>query len=327
MTITGTSSARKTGIYLIDASIYIFQAHFSPYVECYAAQGKDLSAVFGFAQFLFQFLRRTTPTHVAVARDESLQTGFRHQLHCAYKSNRELPDENLKRQLDACGLIAQALGLADFASSEFEADDILGTLAGKAQGWFPADTEICIVSRDKDLAQLLKDERCYLWDYSGNRKRYRDDVALTWGVNPEQFPDYLGLVGDAVDVIGGIPGVGPVKAKALLNEFGSLQGIYDRLSEVADLPVRGFKQLAVLLETHKESAFLSRQLATIICEVAEGQESFASAQMADLQVAPPKETLFTEILTELDFKHSEADRLLYQFKQLENRHNESLTPN
>ncbi|MFT4861319.1 MAG: DNA polymerase-1 [Pseudohongiellaceae bacterium] len=321
MTITATSTAKKTGIYLIDASIYIFQAHFSPYVECYGTGEKDLSAVFGFTQFLFQFLRRTTPRYVAVARDESLQTGFRHQLHCAYKSNRELPDENLKRQLDACGLIAQSLGLADFASAEFEADDILGTLAKKAQGWFPSDAEICIVSRDKDLSQLLKDERCYLWDYSGNRKRYRDDVVLAYGVSPEQFADYLGLVGDAVDVISGIPGVGPVKARALLNEFGSLQGIYDRLSEVAGLPVRGFKQLAVILEAHKEAAFLSRQLATIVCEVAEGQERFASTQMADLQVRPPNESLFSEILNELDFKHSEADRLLYQFKQLESRHN------
>ena len=317
MTISGTTANKKTGIYLIDASIYIFQSHFSPYVECYGADEEDLSALFGFTQFLFQFLRRTTPSYVAVARDESLQTGFRHQLHPQYKSNRELPDENLKRQLDACGLVAQALGLADFASDKFEADDILGTLANKAQEWFSNDREICIVSKDKDLAQLLKDERCYLWDYSGNKKRYRDDVVLNYGVTPEQFADYLGLVGDAVDVISGIPGIGPVKAIALLKEFGSLQGIYDRLSDVSNLSLRGVKQLPLLLETHREAAFLSMQLATIICEVDDNSEKFASAQLSDLTVARPNETLFTEILTDLGFKNSEADRLLYQFGKLD----------
>jgi 5'-3' exonuclease len=313
MTVSGIPPVKKTGVYLIDASIYIFQAHFSPYVECSGADEEDLSALFGFTQFLFQFLRRTTPTHVAVARDESLQTGFRHQLHPQYKSNRELPDANLKRQLDACGLVAKALGLADFSSTRFEADDILGTLANKAQGWFPDDVEICIVSKDKDLAQLLKDERYYLWDYSGNKRRYRKDVVLSYGVSPEQFPDYLGLVGDAVDVISGIPGIGPVKAKALLNEFGSLQGIYDRLADVSGLSLRGVKQLPALLEAHRDVAFLSKQLATIMCEINQDDESCASVEMADLSVLAPDEAKFTEILINLGFKNSDADRLHYQF--------------
>lgn len=308
---------KETGIYLIDASIYIFQAHFSPYVECLGTDDEDLSAVFGFTQFLFQFLRRTAPTHAAVARDESLQTGFRHQLHPLYKSNRELPDENLKRQLDACGLMAKALGLAEFSSTKFEADDILGTLANKAQTWLPDDMEICIVSKDKDLAQLLTDERCCLWDYSGNKKRYRGDVILNYGVSPEQFPDYLGLVGDAVDVISGIPGIGPVKARALLNEFGSLQGIYERLSEVSNLSLRGVKQLPLLLDTHKEAAFLSKRLATIRCDIAQEDEACASVELADLSVLKPDEAKFTEIVVNLGFKNSDVERLQFQFaKQL-----------
>lgn len=304
---------KETGIYLIDASIYIFQAHFSPYVECYGSSAQDLSAVFGFTQFLFQFLRRTSPTHLAVARDESLQTGFRHQLHPLYKSNRELPDENLKMQLDACGLVVQALGLADYCSDRFEADDILGTLASKAQSWFANDVEIGIVSKDKDLAQLLKDERCYLWDYSGNKKRYRADVVLDYGVTPEQFPDYLGLVGDPVDVISGVPGIGPVKAKALLKKFGSLQGVYERMMEIPNIPIRGVKQLPALLEIHREAAFLSKQLATIVCEVAEAGEKFAFAQMNDLAVASPSEARFTQVLESAGFNNQDADRLLHQF--------------
>ena len=310
------SIQKKTGVYLIDASIYIFQAHFSPYVECYGSDEQDLSAIFGFTQFLFQFLRRTSPTHLAIARDESLQTGFRHELHAHYKSNRELPDENLKMQLDACGIVSKALGIADFSSRRFEADDILGTLACKAQNWFADDVEICIVSKDKDLAQLLKDERYCLWDYSGNKKRYRDDVIVGYGVNPEQFPDYLGLIGDAVDVISGVPGIGPVKARALLSEFGSLQGIYERLQEIPNLPIRCCKQLPVVLTTHKEAAFLSRQLATIVCDVSEAGEEFASVELADLILSPASESQFTRFLTDVGFKPYDADRLLFQFNKL-----------
>ncbi len=307
---------KETGIYLIDASIYIFQAHFSPYVECYGSAEQDLSAIYGFTQFLFQFLRRTSPTHLAVARDESLQIGFRHELHPLYKSNRELPDENLKMQLDACGRVAKALGIPDFSSRRFEADDILGTLACKAQNWFADDVEICIVSKDKDLAQLLKDERYCLWDYSGNKKRYRGDIIVSYGVSPEQFPDYLGLIGDAVDVISGVPGIGPVKAKALLSAFGSLHGIYDRLLEIPTLPIRGFKQLPLVLATHKEAAFLSRELATIVCNVSESNEEFASAELSDLLLAPASESQFASFLTEVGFKQYDADHLLLQFNKL-----------
>ena len=95
-------SAQHSTYYLVDGSIYIFQSHFSPYVECFDTQGNDLSAVYGFTQFLLQFLRRVKPTLIAVALDESLFTGFRHKLCPIYKSNRELPDENLAMQLKAC---------------------------------------------------------------------------------------------------------------------------------------------------------------------------------------------------------------------------------
>ena len=89
-------------VYLVDASIYIFQAYFSPHLQVWAQDRQDLSAFFGYAQFLLRFLRQARPQYVAVAFDESLFCGFRHTLYPAYKSNRELPDENLARQLQAC---------------------------------------------------------------------------------------------------------------------------------------------------------------------------------------------------------------------------------
>ena len=206
-------------VFLVDASIYIFQSHFSPYVECFDRQGQELSALYGFTQFLLQFLRRVRPSHVGVAMDESLFCGFRHDLCPNYKSNRELPDENLAMQLKACAEICQILGLSSYSSKVYEADDIIGTLTNIVRQQSDGDSAVHIVSRDKDLAQLLRSDEDCLWDYSGNRKRFVQDIEEEYGVRPDQFPDYLGLTGDSVDCIVGVPGVGPVKAKELLRNL------------------------------------------------------------------------------------------------------------
>lgn len=303
-------------VYLIDASIYIFQAHFSPYTECYDSDNNDLSAVYGFMRFLLQFINRIKPSHIAIARDESLFSGFRHQLCPYYKSNRELPDENLKTQLDACALVCDAMGLANFASRVYEADDILGTLATRLSRLENPQLATCIVSRDKDLAQLLVNERNYLWDFSGNRKRYRQDVFDEYGVYPEQFPDYLGLVGDSVDVISGVPNVGPVKAKALLGEYSSIEAIYENLDSVANLKIRGAKSLPSVLADNLAKAQLSKVLATIECDVTESSESFASTQYEDLKIGVPDRGGFQSILRDLDFQNAESESLLYQFEKV-----------
>lgn len=316
MTDQLTAEAPVDTVYLIDASIYIFQAHFSPYTECYDSDNNDLSAVYGFTRFLLQFINRIKPSHIGVARDESLFSGFRHQLCPNYKSNRELPDENLKAQLDACALVCDAMGLANFASRVYEADDILGTLATRISGLENPQLASCIVSKDKDLAQLLVNERNYLWDFSGNRKRYRQDVFDEYGVYPEQFPDYLGLVGDSVDVISGVPNVGPVKAKALLGEFSTLDGIYENLKAVGDMKFRGAKSLSPILADNLAKAQLSKELATIACDVTETSESFANTQVEDLKVGLPDRDAFRSILQDLSFQNAESESLLYQFEKV-----------
>ncbi|MFM1896968.1 MAG: hypothetical protein RLZZ385_2042 [Pseudomonadota bacterium] len=267
--------------YLIDASIYIFQAHFSPYVECRDRDGEDVSALFGFAQFLLQFLNRVEADYLAVAMDESLFCGFRHQLCDRYKSNRELPDDNLARQLAACRELSCLLGLPTFASRVYEADDIIGTLAKRIRS--TSGSAIAIVSRDKDLAQVLEDENDFVWDYNANRKRHMDDFFAELGIFPRQLPDYLGLVGDAVDRIDGVPGVGPVKGRELLQHFHHMDGIYENLDQVASLPLRGADKLAQRLEQHKAQAYLSRRLATIVNNVTDPTEAFASVEVASLQ--------------------------------------------
>jgi len=304
-------------IYLVDASIYIFQAHFSPNVECYDTDGNELSALYGFIQFLSQFLRRVRPGRIAVAMDASLFTGFRHDLCEKYKSNRELPDENLEMQLNACAEICNIFGLENYSSKKYEADDIIGTLSCRMLEHSAGEIGIGIVSRDKDLAQLLRSSRDFLWDYSGSRKRYIADIENDFGVTPEQFPDYLGLVGDSVDCITGVPGVGPVKAIELLKNFNSMQGVYQNLESICDLPLRGAKGLARVLEQHRELAELSKTLATIVCDAKDELESFASATPESLTLSQIDIAQFENFLGEYNFVQGDRAHLLSVAKNIQ----------
>lgn len=309
-----SDSSSTAPVFLVDASIYIFQSHFSPYVECFDTRGEDLSAVYGFAQFLLQFLARNKPTHLAVAHDESLFCGFRHKLCPDYKSNRELPDDNLAMQLKACIEICQVLGLPSFASQEYEADDIIGTLASRCrlasdkeqEGEAPA---VHIVSRDKDLGQLLLTEEDCVWDYNGNKRRFRSDIVEEFGVQPQRLPDYLGLVGDSVDCITGVPGVGPVKARELLGRYECLESLYDHLDEVAGLPIRGAAGLARKLKEHRELAELSKLLATIVCDIETAGEACAGVALDDLALSVFAEQDLQHFLSHYRFDNSATRRI------------------
>lgn len=303
--------------YLVDGSIYIFQSHFSPYVECFDVDGNDLSAVYGFIQFLLQFIRRIKPQSIAVALDGSLFSGFRHDLCPNYKSNRELPDENLALQLLACKEVCPIAGIAAYVSKKYEADDIIGTLCARMTELSAGEAALCIVSRDKDLCQLLKTERDYLWDYSGNRKKFRSDIKNEFGVNPEQFPDYLGLVGDAVDCISGVPSVGPVKAKELLSNFVDIDGVYKNLASVSQLPIRGAKGLADKLEAHQEQARLSKELATIVCDANDKDEGFTSASPSSLAISNFDIESFEKFLNKYNFTADDSSHLLSVVERFE----------
>jgi 5'-3' exonuclease len=150
-----------------------------------------------------------------------------------------------------------------FDSSEYEADDIIGTLAARMRA---EGLRATLVSRDKDLAQLIGPGDVY-WDYSGNQRYHHGQIAERFGVAPERYADYLALTGDAVDNIPGVPGVGPKTAAVLLTHFDSLDDLYARLDVVRDLPLRGAAQLVERLATHREAAYLARQLTRIHCDI------------------------------------------------------------
>lgn len=243
-------------VYLIDASIYIFRAYYSVPETLTNSAGNLINALHGFSGFLGGFLDEVRPEHVAVVFDESLTNSFRNKIYPAYKSNRELPPAELKQQFQYCRALVNALGLADFSSSYYEADDLIGTLAARLR---KHGFSVVILSADKDLAQLIE-EGDMLWDYARNRRHRFSDIPDWLGVQAGQVADWLALTGDNVDNIPGVPGIGPKTAAALLAHFDTLHGIYEHIEEVAELGIRGAARFQRLLLEHQEDALLAREL-------------------------------------------------------------------
>ena len=245
-------------LYLIDALPYVFRAFFA-IRDMRSPQGQPVNAVYGFTAFLLQLLRREPLTHIGVAFDESLTSSFRNAFFPAYKANRELPPPDLAWQLERCQAVARALGLQVFVDHQYEADDLIGTLARQAT---EHDMEVVVVSSDKDLMQLVTPQVTF-YDAAKDRRLDVAGVRAHLGVRPEQIPDLLGLQGDAVDNIPGVKGIGSKTALALLQTFATLDALYADLARVETLPLRQAKTLRQKLVVGREAAFLSKRLATI----------------------------------------------------------------
>lgn len=246
-------------IYLIDASPYIFRAYFSIPSSIRTPEGAPANAVYGYTAFLLDLLKREQPSHLAVAFDGSLTTSFRNEIYPAYKAQRELPPAELEAQLDACWEVTQALGMAAYIDDRFEADDIIGTLIAKLA---KHEGKFVVVSGDKDLAQLVN-KRVTLWDFAKDRRFDEKAVKQHFGVRPNQIIDLLALMGDAVDNIPGVKGIGEKTAAALLEKFASIEDIFEKLERVEKMAVRGAAAIRAKLEQGREHAFLSKDLATI----------------------------------------------------------------
>lgn len=250
-------------VYLIDASVYVFRAWYSLPPDMRDADGNPTQALYGFARFLGDLIEKRRPQYLGVAFDESLgATGFRERLFPAYKANREPAPAELKRQFALCREYCRLLGVAEQASQEYEADDLIGTWATimRTHG-----LRVTVVSRDKDLSQLVRPGDVF-WDYSDAAEYRYEQIAERFGVRPERMADYLALTGDSVDNIPGVPGVGPKTAAALLHAYESLDHIYADLPGTAELPVRGAAKLPLKLGQHREAAYLARSLTRIHCE-------------------------------------------------------------
>lgn len=261
--MSGPSDSVEPPLHLVDASIYIFRAWFSLPDTLRDASGAPFNAVYGYTRFLCELLEVSRTRRLAVAFDQSLTTSFRNDLYPAYKANRELPPPELESQFVRCRELTAALGVTVLASARYEADDLIASACRQARrlGW-----RAVVVSSDKDLGQLVCDD-VELWDFAAGRRYGVPELRERYGVLPQQLGDYLALVGDAVDNVPGVPGVGRRTAAALLARFGTLEALLENLEQVADCGLRNARRVARSLAENRERLALSRRLIGLAADV------------------------------------------------------------
>jgi 5'-3' exonuclease len=250
-------------VHLVDASPYIFRAHFSLPSSIKSPDGARAGAVYGFASFLLKLIADERPTHLGVAFDRNLNGSFRNDEYPAYKAQRDDPPPEIVAQIDPCREMAAALGAATFIDDRYEADDLIGTLCARL---IPQGHGAVIVTSDKDLAQLVTD-RVTLLDFAKGERYDAAAVAEKFGVRPDQITDLLALAGDPVDNIPGVSGIGRKTAAEILAVFDHLEDVYDRIEELRSTSkLRGARTLYAKLTASRDLAFLSKRLATVAAD-------------------------------------------------------------
>ncbi len=278
--------------HLIDASVFVFRAHFAVASEFNDIKGEPVHAVYGFLNFLLTYLSTLRPNHLLVAFDGSLNTSFRNKIYPAYKANREPPDANIMRQFEYCQELTSALGLCARVDSEFEADDLI---ASSVQFFRQHDFRISIATADKDLAQLIVHDDDVMLDPGRKLELRKHDIKQKFGVPASAIVDYLSLAGDAVDNIPGVRGIGDKTAATLLSYFGSMDALYERLDELPFLRIRGAASLAIKLREQREQALLSRELVKLALNAP------VPFELAAYQPQKPNVEALEKILNQLQF--------------------------
>jgi 5'-3' exonuclease len=247
-------------VHLVDATYELFRAHFAPRPPTLSTDGTNLSGVAGLVDQLLYLLREEGATHVGCATDRVIES-FRNDMFPGYKSSAGMPPELLS-QFPIAEEAISALGLVLWPMVEFEADDAIAAACVR----FAADPEVeevLIWTPDKDMAQLVRDERIVLLD---RRRRITYDqagVLEKWGVAPTAIPDWLALVGDSSDGYPGLPGWGAKSAAAVLARYGSLEAIPPKASAWDVKSLRGAIVLAQTLRDRWDEVLLYRSLARL----------------------------------------------------------------
>ncbi len=250
-------NAANPALILVDGSSYLYRAfHALPPLS--TASGRPTGAVRGVVSMLRKLRKDFPGAPVVVVFDAKGKT-FRDEIFAGYKAHRPpMPDE-LRAQVEPLHGIVKAMGLQLLCVPGVEADDVIGTLAAQASA---REVSVLISTGDKDLAQLVNAQVTLINTMNDTRLDVAG-VQAKFGIAPSQVVDLLALMGDKVDNIPGVPGVGEKTALALLQNLGSLEAIYANLEAVAALPVRGAKALGDKLAAERDKAMLSRELATI----------------------------------------------------------------
>jgi DNA polymerase-1 len=239
-------------LYLIDLSGYVFRAYhaISPLTS---PSGEPTHATYGTVTMLSKLIAQRKPAYLGIAMDPPGGT-FRDQIDARYKAHRPPPPPDLMLQMSRCKEIVEAYRIPVFLAENLEADDLIAVAVERAK---EKGLRVVIASSDKDLMQLVDDSRVMLWDAMRNKVYGTPEVIEKFGVPPAQVRDLLALVGDTSDNVPGVPGVGPKTAAELLQQFGSLEGIYSSIGQVKRPRVRE------LLQQHEADARISQRLVTL----------------------------------------------------------------
>lgn len=245
-------------LYLIDGSGYIFRAFFA-LPQLNNSRGLPTNAVYGFIRMLLKLLKEERPRHIAVVFDSPRKT-FRDDLFESYKANRVEAPSDLTVQIPYILRAVDAFRIKSLVLEGFEADDVIGTLAARAVS---KRFDTVIVTEDKDFMQLVG-PHVTLWNTMRDRRVDAREVRSRLGLDPSAVIDVMALMGDSIDNIKGVPGIGEKTATVLIKHFGSFDKLYANLAEVETIPgLRGAKRIATLLTEHRADAELARKLVSI----------------------------------------------------------------
>ncbi|MFW5930565.1 MAG: DNA polymerase I [Desulfosalsimonas sp.] len=274
----------KKPIYLIDGSTYIHRAYHA-IRGLSTSRGFPINAVYGFTRMLIKLIQDRGPEYAAMVFDSRGPT-FRHEIYPDYKGHRPEMPEDLSMQIPVIHEITEAFNMPVIMMEGYEADDLIGTLARRAE---EAGFDVVIVSGDKDMIQLLTD-RVSMWDPMKDEQTDRVRVVSDRGIEPSQMVDLQGLAGDSSDNIPGVPGIGPKTAASLIKTYGSMENLYARLNGIS-----GTKQRNRLAE-YRDQAFLSKKLAKIDTEAPIGFDTEKLAAKA------PDNQRLAGLFKELEFR-------------------------
>ena len=279
------SAPPSTGkvLYLIDGSAYIYRAFFAlPALN--NSKGLQTNAVYGFTTMLLKIVREHKPDGLAVAFDEKGPT-MRHEEFKDYKAQRPPMPDGMKSQIPYIHRIVDALAIPGLRQAGYEADDLIGTLARKAE---QAGHDVVIVTGDKDMFQLLT-PHVRIYDPVKDKWSGETECRERFGVEPARVVEIMGLMGDATDNIPGVKGIGEKTAMKLIAQFGTIEELLNRVGEVTPARIQS------LLVEQAENARMSRRLATI------EMESPVEFDPAAFQIKPPQMEPLSDLLRELEF--------------------------
>lgn len=249
----------KKPVYVIDAMNYIFRAYHALPDSITSPDGMLTNAVLGYLRTLLRIIKERKPEYMAAAFERD--TSFRNTMFAAYKANRKQTPENLEAQFDYCRKITEAIGVACLEVDDYEADDVIGTVAVRMSA---LGHPVVVVTGDKDMSQLVCGN---VQVYDIAKELWLDEAGVQekFGVAPVQIPDLLALHGDHIDNIPGVSGVGEKTARQILSVCGSVEELSDA-GLAAKFSFRGRDEILRRIRENMDTVRISRKLATICCE-------------------------------------------------------------